>query len=89
MTLPAFLLGIVLCTLYGAAFHLWRGGSIGRLFFYLGLSWAGFWIGQFLAEQLGWSFLSVGPLHIGLATFLSAVFLFAGYWLSLVEVQRR
>jgi len=35
MTLPAFLLGFVLSTLYGAAFHLWRGGSIGRLFFYL------------------------------------------------------
>jgi hypothetical protein len=89
MTLPAFLLGIVLATLYGAAFHLWRGGSIGRLLFYLALSWAGFWIGQLLAGLLGWDFLSVGPLHLGMATFLSAVFLFAGYWLSLVEVQRR
>jgi hypothetical protein len=53
------------------------------------LSWAGFWIGQFLAEQLGWSFLSVGPLHLGMATLVSAIFLLAGYWLSLVEVQRK
>jgi hypothetical protein len=89
MTLPAFLLGFVLSTLYGAGFHLWRGGSIGRLFFYLALSWAGFWIGQFLAAQLGWSFLSIGPLYLGMATLLSVVFLFAGYWLSLVEVQRK
>ncbi len=89
MTLPAFLLGFVLSTLYGAAFHLWRGGSLGRLIFYLALSWAGFWIGQFLAELLGWSFLSVGPLHLGMATLVSAIFLLAGYWLSLVEVQRK
>ncbi len=89
MTIPAFLLGLVLSTLYGAAFHLWRGGSLGRLFFYLALGWAGFWIGQWLAGQLGWLFLSVGPLHLGMATLLSAIFLFAGYWLSLVEVQRK
>jgi len=89
MTLPAILFGMIISTLYGALFHLWRGGSVGRLIFYLCLAWAGFWIGQFLAIQLGWTFLSVGSLHLGLATALSAVFLFAGYWLSLVQVQRK
>ena len=89
MTIPAFLLGLVLSTLYGAAFHLWKGGGVGRLLFYLALGWVGFWIGQWLANQLGWAFLSIGPLHLGLATLVSLVFLFSGYWLSLVEVQRR
>lgn len=89
MTIPSFLLGILISTLYGAAFHLWRGGSIGRLIFYLCLGWTGFWIGQLLAEQFGWTFASVGPLHLGFATVLSAIFLLAGYWLSLIEVQRK
>ena len=89
MTLPAILLGVLLSTLYGAAFHLWRGGSAGRLIFYLVLGWAGFWTGQWLAGRFGWAFLSVGTLHLGMATFLSFVFILAGYWLSLVEVERK
>jgi uncharacterized membrane protein YeaQ/YmgE (transglycosylase-associated protein family) len=89
MTLPALLLGLLLSTLYGAAFHLWHGGGIGRLIFYLFLGWVGFWIGQWLAGQFGWGFFSVGTLHLGMATLLSFVFLFAGYWLSLVEVERK
>ncbi len=89
MTIPAFLLGLIISTLIGAAFHLWRGGSLGKLMFYLLLGWAGFWIGHFLAGQLGWTFLSIGPLHLGMATILSIIFLISGYWLSLIEVQRK
>ncbi len=84
MTLPALLLGIIISTLYGAIFHLWRGGSLGRLFLYECLSWIGFWIGQIIAEKLSWQFFSLGPLHLGLATLLSWIFLFIGYWLSIV-----
>lgn len=82
MTIPALILGIILSSLYGAAFHLWRGGSLGRLILYLILSWAGFWIGQFLATRLGFSFVNVGPLHLGIATIGSILFLVIGYWLS-------
>ena len=89
MTLPAFIFGLLIASLYGAAFHLWRGGGIGRFFLYLVLSWIGFWAGHFLAERLGWTFGSVGPLHIGLATIFSFLFLFIGYWLSKVEVQKK
>ena len=46
MTLPAFILGVALSTLIGAAFHFWRGGSLGRLLLYLVLGWVGFWIGH-------------------------------------------
>ena len=89
MTFPSLLLGIVLSTLYGAAFHLWRGGSLGKLLLYLLLGWIGFWAGHITAESLGWSFDKFGPLHIGAATIGSIVVLGIGYWLSLVEVQRR
>ena len=89
MTFPALIFGLIISTLYGAVFHLWRGGNIWRLLLYLILGWTGFWLGQFLATRLGWSFASLGSLHLGMATLLSALFLFAGYWLSLVEVERK
>jgi hypothetical protein len=88
MTLPTFLFGVLLSTLYGAAFHLWRGGSAGRLLLYLLLGWAGFWIGQIAATHLEWTFLSLGPLHVGMASLTSFIFLGLGYWLSLFEVDR-
>ncbi len=90
MTIPALLLGLVVSTLYGAAFHLWRGGGAGRFLLYLLLSWLGFWVGQFLADRLGLGWASVGPLHLGLATVGSLACLAIGFWLSLVpERQKR
>jgi hypothetical protein len=89
MTLPALLFGFIVSTLYGAAFHLWRGGGAGRLILYLVLGWAGFWIGHIAAGWLGWTFGSLGPLHLGMATLTSLVFLGLGYWLSLIEIERR
>jgi hypothetical protein len=89
MTLPAFLFGFLLSSLYGAAFHLWVGGNAGRLLLYILLSWSGFWIGQFAANYLNWTFLSLGPLHVGMATLCSFLFLGLGYWLSLFEVERK
>jgi hypothetical protein len=53
MSLPSILFGVLLSTLYGAAFHLWRGGGLGRLVLYLVLGWIGFWAGQILASSLG------------------------------------
>ena len=89
MTLPALLFGILISTLYGAAFHLWRGGSLGRLILYLALAWAGFWTGQFVGDYFEWTLGSIGPLHLGSATIFSIIFLAFGYWLSLVQVQRK
>jgi hypothetical protein len=89
MTIPAVLFGVFLSTLYGALFHFWRGGDKKRLILYLVLSWVGFWIGQFLGSSMGWSFAEVGPLNLGMATLGSVIFLGVGYWLSLVEVDRR
>jgi len=89
MTLPSILPRVVLSTLYGAAFHLLRGGSLGRLILYIVLSWIGFWAGHIFAQLMGWSFVRVGALDAGFATLGSLLFLGVGYWLSLVEIERR
>jgi hypothetical protein len=89
ITIPALILGAVLATLYGALFHLWRGGRAGRLLLYLILSWVGFWAGHFLGMYFGWSFLKIGALQFGAATVGSALALLAGYWLSPVKTQGR
>ncbi len=89
MTLPALVLGIVLSTLFGAAFHLWRGGGPGRLILYLILGWVGFWVGHGLAAYFKLTIGTLGPLQILVGTVFSFIFLGIGYWLSLVEVERR
>ena len=82
MTLPHLLFGFLLSSAYGAAFHLWRGGNAGRLLLDLFLSWIGFVAGQVLGDWLGLNFDLLGPLHLGLATVGSLLFLFLGHWLS-------
>jgi hypothetical protein len=79
MPLVNILFGILLSTLYGAAFHLWRGGSGRRLALYLALSWTGFWVGQYLASTLDLTFANVGPLYVGMATLGSLAALSGGY----------
>jgi O-antigen ligase len=89
MTIPAIIFGFLVATLYGVIFHLLRGGRAGRLVLYVILSWAGFIVGQFIAGRLGWNFASLGPLHLGIATLGSLVFLSIGYWLSLVDSDKK
>jgi hypothetical protein len=88
MTLPSVLLGLLVSLLIGALFHLWRGGSLMRLLLYLALSVAGFAAGQWIGSWQKLIFLPVGALNLGMAATGSLVFLFGGYWLSLVEVRR-
>jgi len=87
MTLPSFLIGIVISSLYGAIFHLWRGGGLGRLILYIILAWIGFWAGHFTGNALNWTFFSLGPLRLGTATIGTVISLGVGYWLSLVETR--
>ena len=62
MSVPTLILGLILSTLYGALFHLWRGGNAGRLLLYLVLAWVGFWLGQLLGNILHLSFDTLGQL---------------------------
>jgi hypothetical protein len=81
MTLPSLLVGIVISSLYGAVFHLWRGGNLGRLLLYLVLAWIGFWLGHTLANLYGLDILVLGPLQFGAATVGAAIILGFGSWL--------
>ena len=89
MTLPAILFGIVLSTTYGTAFHVWKGGSLKKLFLYIVLAWLGFLLGHFVGGLIGWSFAAVGPINTGMATLGSLIFLVAGEWLSRVEITHK
>ena len=89
MSIPTLFLGLILSTLYGALFHLWRGGNAGRLILYILLAWIGFWLGQLIGNLANVSFDTLGQLHLVVASIGSIVFLIVGYWLSLVQVERR
>jgi uncharacterized membrane protein YeaQ/YmgE (transglycosylase-associated protein family) len=89
MTIPSLLFAILISTFYGVAFHVWRGGSAGRLILYVILGWIGFWAGHLIAGYFGWSLLNFGPINFGIATIFSFLFLIGGYWLGQVQVERK
>ena len=85
MTIPAVLFGVLISTLYGAAFHLWRGGNLSKLSLYIIASWIGFWIGHGMGGWMDVSFLDLGPLHLGMATMGSLLFIWMA---SLLDPHR-
>ena len=90
MTFPSIIFGIVLSTACGTAFHFFKGGALPRLWLYILMAWIGFWAGHFLLGDLAkWTFLSVGPLHVGSGILAVLVVLIVGDWLSRIEVTRK
>ncbi|MDH5607588.1 MAG: hypothetical protein OEY93_11970 [Anaerolineae bacterium] len=87
MITPGFFLGMVIASLIGVLFHLWMGGSIGRLVLYLFLSWIGFWLGHFVAIWLELSFLPLGTIRLGAAILGNAFMLGLGYWLGIINPE--
>jgi len=85
MTLPTILLGLVIALLYGALYHLIRGGSFWRLLLYLGLSVLGFTAGHIVGLWRGWMLIPLGPLNFGLSSIGSVVILILGDWLGHIE----
>jgi hypothetical protein len=88
MTLPTILFGILLSSAYGAAYHVWRGGSVRRLTLFLVLAWAGFWGGDTLGWLLNWNFGAVGNLNAGMGTVGAALFLLAGDFISRIKLRQ-
>ena len=86
MPIPTIVFGILLSTLYGAFYHLIRGGSLRRMLFYFVLAWAGFWLGDTLGWYMGWNFATVGVLNAGTGTILSLVFLVVGDFVSRIRI---
>ena len=81
MNIPSLIFGGLIATLYGAIFHLIRGGNLGRLLVLVLSSWAGFWIGHLLAGQFNLQLFNIGPLNLGLATVTSVIFMIIGSWI--------
>ena len=82
MSFPSILFGVCLSVFFGAVFHLWRGGGLGRLVFYLVLAVCGFWAGQLAAAYFHWTFDLYGDLHLFTNTAVCILSLAIGYWLS-------
>jgi len=85
MTLPSLLFALLIALLYGALYHLVRGGSFWRLVLYLVLSVMGFILGHLIGLWQGWVLMPVGSLNLGLSTMGSFLILVIGDWLSRME----
>ena len=82
MTTPAYLIAIIIATLYGALFHLFKGANASRLLLYLVSSWMGFIIGHNVSPVVGASIYSIGPLNAGMASIGSGLALVLARWLA-------
>lgn len=85
MTLPTLLFALVAALLYGALYHLIRGGKTWRLFLYFFLSILGFVAGHLVGLWRGWVWIPLGSLNMGLSSLGSILILLLGDWLSHVE----
>jgi hypothetical protein len=86
MTIPSILFAFLIASLYGALYHLIRGGGPGRIFLYLLLSWIGFVLGHLLGIWQEWLLLPVGQLNLGLSTIGSLTLLIGGDWISRIRI---
>ncbi len=88
MTFPTIIFGLVVALLYGAFYHLVRGGGGWRLMLFFGLSILGFAIGQVIGMWQDWKFFMLGSLNLGMGSVGSALVLVAGEWLSRIDVKK-
>ena len=87
MTLPTLLFGLLVALLYGAIYHLLRGGGFWRLLLFFSLSIAGFILGHWIGIWRQWTFIPLGALNLGLSTLGSFMLLAVGDWLSRIEAK--
>ena len=88
MTFPTFLLALLIALLYGALFHLIRGGGFWRLALNLLLSVIGFALGHWVGVWRGWVLFPLGSLNFGMCSLGSIATLLTGDWLSRLEAGR-
>lgn len=89
MTLPTLLFALLIALLYGALYHLLRGGGFWRLALYLGLSVVGFAAGHLVGLWRGWVFFPLGSLNLGMSSAGSIIILVIGDWLSRFESNEK
>ncbi len=81
-TASALVLGFLLSTAYGAAFHLLLGGPARRILLYVLASWMGFALGHFLGDLLNIALFKLGALYLFSASLGSWIALIASWWLA-------
>lgn len=64
MTVPAALVGLLLATACGLAFHVIRGGGMSRIALDVAAAWVSFFLGHAVGEWLNWELGRVGPLNL-------------------------
>ena len=74
-------LGFLLASIYGAAFHFVFGGPVRRIIAYLIAAWIGFFIGQFIGDFLNFELLKLGKIHLASASVGAWLALLAAWWL--------
>ena len=83
------ILGFLLATAFGCAFHVLVGGPPGRIVMYVTLSIVGFTFGHFLGQGLRFNLMKLGALHLFTATAGSLLALFAGRWIWPLEFEEK
>ncbi|MBI5964137.1 MAG: hypothetical protein HY863_11720 [Chloroflexi bacterium] len=81
MTFPSLLLALLIALLFGVLYYVARGGTGWSLLLFLGLSVAGFALGELMGIWRGWMVLVLGSINIGMGALGSIVFLVIGDWL--------
>lgn len=87
MTPPAILFSLLIALLYGAVYHLVRGGGFWRLVLYLGLSVFGYALGYLVGLWRGWVWLPLGTINLGVCTAGSLLMLLLGDWLTRFDIR--
>jgi hypothetical protein len=80
---PAFVLSLVLASLYGALFHLIWGKSWSDFFLYWVSAILGFGLGQAIGNVIALKVLLVGEVHLLEASLVCWAALFIARWLKL------
>ena len=86
MTIPSLVFALLIASLYGALYHLIRGGGLGRLLLFLIFGWAGFALGHLVGLWQEWTLLPLGELNFGMSTLGSLIFLVGGDWVSRIRI---
>ena len=86
MTIPSLIFAFFIASLYGALYHLIRGGGPERIIMYLLFSWLGFALGHFVGIWQEWLLLPVGQLNLGMSTLGSLIMLVLGERISHIKI---
>ena len=86
MTIPSLVFALIIASLYGALYHLIRGGGLGRLLLFLIFGWVGFALGHLVGIWQEWILLPLGELNLGMSTLGSLIFLVGGDWVSRIRI---